>query len=282
MGEQSFTSRVHGYDPDEVDAALTARDQRIAELEREAGKLSAMMVEQERRLQSALAAEQERSRAATGGSLGPVTRRIEEAGALAREGAARIRTRALGDAVRFADRLLELTQLQEELGDRFGDLAERAGVKLETTGEDPYRDPAGDQKPGAGKARRPDQKSGGDQKSDWTAFAARSTHGATPPPADGHYSGAVEIEVGPLRDFAQLTALEDAVGAIEGISEVSVLTFSGERAQLALTLTQPVHLIEALRLRVPAQLVVRALGGDWMELDIASPRGNPVDGEQAA
>ena len=80
---------MRGYDPDEVDAAIAARDARLARLEREAQRLAERVVEREKRLQDAL----RKSMPAA------VTKGIEEIYGQARRQATRIRMKALDDAV---------------------------------------------------------------------------------------------------------------------------------------------------------------------------------------
>jgi hypothetical protein len=87
--------------------------------------------------------------------------------------------------------------------------------------------------------------------------------------ATGIYSGEVEVEVGPLNDFSQLTAIEDAAAAIEGVSQVMIRLFSGGRATLALHLSQPIELLRELEQRAPFKFSVRDARGDGVVLDVA-------------
>ena len=80
---------MRGYDPEEVDAAIDARDARLARLEREAQRLAERVVERERKLQDAL----KRPVAAA------LSRGIDEVYGQARRQATRIRMKALDDAV---------------------------------------------------------------------------------------------------------------------------------------------------------------------------------------
>ena len=54
MPKERFRRALRGYDPEEVDAAMSARDARLARLEREAQRLAERVVEREKRLQEAL------------------------------------------------------------------------------------------------------------------------------------------------------------------------------------------------------------------------------------
>jgi hypothetical protein len=120
VSKERFRRALRGYDPDEVDAAIEARDARLARLEREAQRLAERVVERERRLQDAL----KRPMAAA------VSKGIEEIYGQARRQATRIRMKALDDAVQMADRVTELSGLRDELGARVSELAEVARVRL--------------------------------------------------------------------------------------------------------------------------------------------------------
>lgn len=111
---------MRGYDPEQVDAAIQARDARLTRLEREAQRLAERVVEKERRLQQAL----KRPVAMA------VTKGIEDIYGQARRQATRIRMKALDDAVQVADRVTELSKLRDELGTRVSELAEVARARL--------------------------------------------------------------------------------------------------------------------------------------------------------
>jgi hypothetical protein len=106
----SFRRAFLGYRRAEVDAAIASRDTRAAELEKELGSLSALMVGQERDLESTRESlrrandRQERSLAA----LDAVAKRLEEMHAQARGQATRIRMKALQEAVEINRRVKEL------------------------------------------------------------------------------------------------------------------------------------------------------------------------------
>ena len=188
MSKERFRRALRGYDPEEVEAAIEARDARLARLEREAQRLAERVVEREKRLQDALARLGEGSPRA----IGVLGRRIEDVYAQARRQATRIRMNALEDAVQISDRVSELSRIRDELGARVVELAGLAGIRVS----------AGDQPPVAG--RKPAQAA-----------------------ADGLYAGPVEVEVGPLSDFAQLSGFEDAAAGIGGASEIKVRRFAG-------------------------------------------------------
>jgi hypothetical protein len=220
VSKERFSRALRGYDPEEVDAAIEARDARLARLEREAQRLAERVVEREKRLQDAL-----RKPVAAAVSKG-----IEEIYGQARRQATRIRMKALEDAVQMADRVTELSGLRDELGTRVSELAEVAKERLGLE----------EDRPAVG----------------------------TEPAQAGVYSGEVEIEVGPLEDFAQLTGFEDAAAGIEGASKIKVKRFSGGRAWVSMNLEGPIDLLRALEERAPFDFVVRDTRANGVVLDV--------------
>jgi len=220
--KERFRRALRGYDPEEVDAAIDARDARLTRLEREAQRLAERVVERERKLQEAL-------RKPVAAAVG---KGIEEIYGQARRQATRIRMRALEDAVQMADRVTELTSLRDELGARVSELAEVARTRLGLEAEE---------------AR---------------AIEA-STEGV-----EGMYAGWVEVEIGPLNDFAQLTGFEDAAAGIHGASGIHVKRFSRGRATFSMNLQDPVELLRELEERAPFEFVVRDMRSDGLTLDV--------------
>ncbi len=95
------------------------------------------------------------------------------------------------------------------------------------------------------------------------------TRGAAGPPAgDGVFDGMVEVEVGPLADFAQLVGFEDAAGQISATSEISVKRFTRGRATLEMKLDEPVELLRELEDRAPFEFKVRDHRFDRLVLDV--------------
>jgi hypothetical protein len=231
VSKERFRRTLRGYDPEEVDAALEARDARLARLEREAQRLAERVVERERRLQEAI----RRPMAAA------VSKGIEEIYGQARRQATRMRMKALDDAVQMADRVTELSKLRDELGTRVSELAEVARARL---GIEEERPPVGME-------------------------PARTA-------ADGVYAGAVQVDVGPLNDFAQLAGFEDAAAKVRGASEIKVIQFSGGRATITMNLDGPVELLRELERRAPFDFVVRDTRRDGLVLDVDE------DGQQQA
>ena len=215
MSKERFRRALRGYDPDEVEAAIEARDARLARLEREAQRLAERVVEREKRLQEAL----KRPMAAA------LTKGIDEIYGQARRQATRIRMRALEDAVQMADRVTEMSKLRDELGARITELAEVARQRL-------------------------------------------GMEEASEGPAGGRYAGEVEVEVGPLKDFAQLTGFEDAAAAVKGASEIRVKQFSHRRATFSMNLEDPVELLRELEERAPFEFKVRDTRADRVILDL--------------
>jgi hypothetical protein len=95
------------------------------------------------------------------------------------------------------------------------------------------------------------------------------------PLGDGMFEGEVEVEIGPLRDFAQLSGFEDAANAIGATGEIEVKRFTGGRATFAMGLDRPVELLRELEERAPLEFRVRSLKGDRVVLDVD-------DGEELA
>ena len=226
MPRERFRRALRGYDPEEVDAAIQARDARLARLEREAQRLAQRVVERERRLQDALARLGEGPR----GTIGALGKGLEEIYGQARRQATRIRMKALEDAVQMADRVTELSKLRDELGTRVSELADVARARL-------------------------------------------GMEEAVEGPADGRYAGEVEVEVGPLRDFAQLTMFEDAAAGVDGASKIRVKRVADGRATFSMNLENPVELLRELEERAPFDFIVRDTRADGLVLDVD-------DGEQ--
>ena len=193
---ERFRRALRGYDPEEVDAAIDARDTRLARLEREAQRLAERVVERERKLQEALkkpvSAAADTNRVALSRSLTSV----EEIYGQARRQATRMRMKALDDAVQMAERVTELTRLRDELGARIAELAQVARARLKIEAEGP---------PAVGTGETP---------------------------GSGIYAGQVEVEVGPLNDFAQLTGFEDAAAGIRG--SVAIIDRAARRLERTL------------------------------------------------
>jgi hypothetical protein len=228
VSKERFRRALRGYDPDEVEAAIQARDARLARLEREAQRLAERVVERDKRLQEALARLGEGSPRA----IGALGRRIEDVYAQARRQATRIRMNALEDAVQISERVSELARLRDDLGARVAELAGFAGTRISES------------------ERRRVEGEG-----------ARAS-------SDGYYAGPVEVEVGPLSDFSQLSGFEDAAAGIDGAEEIKVRRFAEGRATFSMRLGEPVELLRELEERAPFEFKVRDMRGDGVVLDV--------------
>ena len=254
----SFKRALLGYRRPEVDAAMSARDARIAKLEQRAASaagleeerdgleteldlqvasaaeledefgeletemeaLSGMVIEREREIRSL----GERLREANErhdrsiASLEAVSARLEEIQAQARGQATRIRMKALREAVEVSRRVQELTEAEPAAADEAAPSADGNG------------------------------------------------HVETEP--QGLFEGLVRVEIGPLDDFSQLVGFEDAAGQIGATSEISVERFSEGRATLSMRLDEPVELLRELEARSPLDFRVRHTATDNLILDI--------------
>lgn len=170
---------------------------------------------------------------ADAGAIGALARRLEEIHDQARRQATRIRMSALQDAVQISERVTELSRLRDELGARVAELAGSAGIRIG---------------------------GGGDRPAVGTEPAAVA--------ADGVFAGSVEVEVGPLRDFAQLTSFEDAVSTIAPDAEVRVRNFSDGRATFSMRFAQPVELVRELEKKAPFGFSVRDASREGVVLDL--------------
>jgi hypothetical protein len=85
---------------------------------------------------------------------------------------------------------------------------------------------------------------------------------------DGVFDGEIEVEIGPLADFAQLAGFEDAAGAIGAAREITVKRFSGGRATLSVELEEPVELLRELEQNARLAFKVRSLNKDRVVLDV--------------
>jgi DNA repair exonuclease SbcCD ATPase subunit len=214
VSKERFRRALRGYDPNEVDAAIEARDARLARLEREAQRLAERVVDREKRLHDVL------KRPTS------VTKGIEEIYGQARRQATRIRMKALDDAVQMAERVSELTRLRDDLSARVSELAEVARARLGLEEEVVRTD------------------------------------------AHNVFAGQVEVDVGPLSDFAQLTGFEDAAAGIDGASEIKIRRFTDRRATVSMKLEGPVELLRELEERAPFEFKVRDTRDDGLVLDV--------------
>ncbi|MFN2612106.1 MAG: hypothetical protein ABR536_01905 [Solirubrobacterales bacterium] len=241
MEMRGFRRSLLGYDRREVDAALAEREARQRRLESEAKRMGAKLDDRERRLKKALE-ELAVARESVAGNreerdspieLEPevgMGRLLEEMYVEAVRQAARLGDRALDRSVRASARIRALGRLGELLGGDEGGSAAPA-----------IPEPA----------------------------AARSRAAARPAALpEEMFDGEIEVEIGPLRDFAQLSGFEDTANSIGATGEIQVKRFSGGRATLAVGLAQPVELLRELEQRSPLEFQVRSQKKDRLVLDV--------------
>ncbi len=208
--------------------------ERIAELEQVSDRLAECVVEREHELRAIRAeladASQRREQSLL--ALETLTDELEDLRRQARGQATRIRMSALREAAELSDRLAQLARTPGSAGEGL----------LESIRES-VRRLSGDGAEEQAEARRE-------------------------PTPDGVYEGAVEIDVGPLGDFAKLVGFEDAARSIGAAADISIKRFSGGRATLAMTLSEPVALLDELERRSHLGLRVRDTRPDRLVLDV--------------
>ena len=248
---KEFKRSLFGYRKRDVKAALEARDAALAEgakalawhageLERQRTRIRQLDVVCDQLCDRVVARDRELDgiRAELAWARHEMDK-IDALGAQARGQATRIRLQALREASELSARLAELSQ--SPVADRARLLdAIRAAIDRMGLGE------GGE---AAGTQRERDA-------------------------ADQIFEGLVEVEVGPLEDFSQLVGFEDAAGAIDGTSEISVRRFTRGRATLEMKLAEPVELVRELEERAPFDFKVRGRRFDRLVLE--------VEGEQLA
>jgi hypothetical protein len=168
---------------------------------------------------------------------------LEEVRRTARGQATRIRLRALRDAAEMADRISELAKRPSEMREKLLDGLNEAIGRI---GGDEAQGDAVD--PGA--------------------LAAANGH--VERAAADVFEGLIEVEIGPLADFAQLVGFEDAARSIDATAEISVRRFSEGRATLAMELREPVELLRELEARSDLEFVVRDMRQDRLVLDVGA------------
>ena len=262
-----FKRSLLGYRPRDVKAALDARDSalaesgrslaaaasegerfrtRVAQLELAADRLSDRVVSGERELE-ATRAELERLREQGERPLHALVALADEIDGIRRQArgqATRMRMLALREAAELSGRLAELARGPEETRER---LLEAIGEALAGIGgiREPARAPAEPEMPVNG-----------------------AVNGSAARIAEDVFVGSVEVEVGPLSDFAQLVGFEDAAGEIDATSEITVKRFAHGRATLSMRLGEPVELLRELEERAPFEFKVRDLRADRVVLDV--------------
>ena len=258
MGEQLHGARdLIEEQAAEIEARgieLAGRERRIDDLERVATRLSERIVTSERDLRRMRAelAELHSERDGHLASMSALMGEVEEVRRTARGQATRIRLRALKDAAGMAERISELAKQPAEMREKLLDGLNEAIGRI-----------GGDDEPGAG------AEVVADGAAEMAEVAAANGHDPEAEAAD-IFEGLIEVEIGPLADFAQLVGFEDAARSIDATSEISVRRFSEGRATLAMELREPVELLRELEERSDLEFVVRDLREDRLVLDVGA------------
>jgi len=245
---KAFKRSLLGYRRKDVDKALTARDAALAEgakslawhaaeLERRRARVKQLEMVCDALSDRVVARDRELEtmRAELTWARREVDK-IEAMGAQARGQATRIRLQALREASELSARLAEVSQSpaadRGRLLDAIRAAIDRMGLK------------------------------------EAAAAAAANGDGRARETADEIFQGLVQVEVGPFEDFSQLVGFEDAAGAIDGTSEISVRRFRGGRATVEMKLDEPVELLRELEERAPFEFRVRDRRFDRVVLDV--------------
>jgi len=217
---------------------LASRERRIDELEQVATRLSEQVVERDRELRR-LRAELAR-RTAEGeerlASLTALVGELEELRRTARGQATRIRLGALREAADLSERVAELTRRPSGMREKLLEALTEAIGRI-----------------------------GGEEAAE---VAPAHTNGHVEREAADLFQGLIEVEIGPLNDFAQLVGFEDAARSIGGAAEISVKRFSEGRATLEMSLREPVALLHELEERCDLGFRVRDTREDRVVLDV--------------
>lgn len=219
---------------------LAERGRRIEELDQVATLLSDRVVKREGELRAlrvelARVTNQGDAQLAT---LAAVIGELEDVRRQARGQATRIRMRALAEAAELSERLGELTKGSGGVRDRLLEGLAQATARI---GSD-----------------------GGEEGAVEAASNGRGEELAV----EDLFQGLIEVEIGPLRDFAQLVVFEDAAKSIDAADGISITGFSEGRATLELSLREPVALLRELEERCDLDFAVRDMREDRVVLDV--------------
>jgi hypothetical protein len=168
-----------------------------------------------------------------------IIQRVDEMQAAARGHATRIRMKALREAIEVSERANSLTQRMDFAG--HGDL----GGAPATVPEEPL----------------------GQETEEISGQAAEEI-----PLQEGQ----VEVEVGPLSDFSQLLAFQEAAEGLPEVDGVRLERFSDGCATLIVSLREPTDLAAALQEAAPLALQQRTSSAGSVAFDV------PAAGSQAA
>jgi hypothetical protein len=236
-----FRRSLFGYRRGEVDAEIAARDAAMAATERALATCRAKVEELERvsRRLSEEVVRRTRELRAAHEEIAELRESSEEGAhslaALGRQ-LEEIRTQARGQATQIR---LKALKDASELVERVSDVAKLPAAVRSTRNGD-----------------------GGEGEE-------LQTESEEPNPESGDvFNGMVHVDVGPLSDFSQLVALEDAAGSIDAASEIKIRRFSQGRAELDMRLSEPVELLRELEQRCDLEFRVRSLKDGRVVLDV--------------
>ena len=185
-------------------------------------------------------------------SLSLLVGELEDVRRAARGQATRIRLRALRDAAELSERIGELTKKPAGMRERLLDALTEAIARI--GGED-----EGAEAPApVAKAAAPAE----------AEIAPAATNGHVDRDAQEIFEGLIEVEIGPLSDFAQLVGFEDAAKSIDATTDITVKRFSDGRATLKMSLAEPVPLLAELEDRSDLEFAVRDMRRDRVILDV--------------
>ncbi len=238
---------------------LADRRQRLNDLERVATRLSERVVEREgelRRLRAELAYVTRRTDVEMA-TLTALVGELEDVRRTARGQATRIRLAALREAAELSQRIGEITKRPGAVRERMLDALKRAG------------DEAAEAAAPAGASEGSRREQGASEEAE-TSPEAASTNGHRESDIGDLFDGLIEVEVGPLQDFAQLVLFEDAAKSIDATTDISVRRFSAGRATLEMSLREPVALLRELEERCDLEFVVRDVRKDRVVLDVGA------------
>ncbi len=240
---------------------LADRRQRLNDLERVATRLSERVVEREgelRRLRAELAYVTRRTDVEMA-TLTALVGELEDVRRTARGQATRIRLAALREAAELSERIGEITKRPEAVRERMLDALMNAIGRVGGEAAEP-----------AGASERPRRAQEAASEKAQTSPQAASTNGHRESDVGDLFDGMIEVEVGPLQDFAQLVLFEDAAKSIDATTDISVRRFSAGRATLEMSLREPVALLRELEERCDLELVVRDVRKDRVVLDVGA------------
>jgi hypothetical protein len=90
--------------------------------------------------------------------------------------------------------------------------------------------------------------------------------------SNGHrFVGRLELDAGPFRDFAEVSAFERALGELPDVATVSLRLFGDGRATLDVVLSGERPLLEDLS-RLPYRVTAQAPATDRLVVDVLPPR----------